>query len=374
MKPEAYTCCKCGYQSQHKNHFRNHLNRKTPCRPLVNDMDLTPEIITHLLERRVYRIKKEKEPPKEKEPKKKKEPKITSQQNVAHIDVQNNDMSTNTHQNILNIFLTMDPQTQVTKHLQTIKSELLPINDCISSRYQKEREDMDENRGNFLFTYEDFINMIDEATKTVDKTQFKDCNFIHDQESSKFICYNEDDEKPRPEWASMNKKKSTTCILAIVQKEYWRNYECYLIRNYENNKGNGKLDGLDGLEGLEELEVINKHIEYYYRFIACFDLQPWVYEAENDSMITVNSVEDDYGDPRSGNRIKNKYMLKYEKIKNTIIEEVKIAFTLCVQTIVGNNGCSNYEYFSTAISALFVKDPKYTNAFDGIVKKDVKRT
>lgn len=359
MKPEAYTCCKCGYQTQYKNHFRNHLNRKTPCRPLVNDMDLTPEIITYLLEHRVYRIKKEKEP------KKKKETKIN--QNIAHIDVQNNDMSTNTNQNILNIFLTMDPQTQMTQHLLTIKSELLPINDCVSARYQKERDDMDENRGNFLFTYEDFINIIDETTKTVDKTHFKDCNLLHDKESKNIICYNEDDLKLKPEWSIMSKKKSTKCIVGIVQKEFWRNYECYLIRNYENNTNT------DNKINDDELEIINKHIEYYYKFIACFDLPPWVAEAANDSMITINSGEDDYGDPKSGNRIKNKYMLKYEQVKSTITDEFKMMSNVCVQAIIKNNGCSNYEYFSTTIRDFFVRDPKYAKAFDEIVNKDVQK-
>jgi hypothetical protein len=239
------------------------------------------------------------------------------------------------------------------------------MNDCVSSRYQKEREDMDENRGNFLFTYEDFINIIDETTKTVDKTLFKDCNFLHDKESNKFVCYNEDDEKPRPEWTIMSKTKSTKCIVAIVQKEFWRNYECYLIRNYENN--------IDNEISNDELQVINTHIEYYYKFIACFDLPPWVAEAENDSMIIVNSGEDEYGDPRSGNRIKNKYMRKYEQTKSAIIDEVKTTFNICVKAIIANNGCSNYEYFSTTISALFVKDPKYAKAFDEIVSKDIKK-
>ena len=60
-KPKSpYLCPRCGYNTSHKPDMRKHLAElKKICPALINDIDLTPEIIQKILDNRVYKIPKE---------------------------------------------------------------------------------------------------------------------------------------------------------------------------------------------------------------------------------------------------------------------------------------------------------------------------
>ena len=36
----VYNCIRCGYETKHKGHFKNHLNRKKICIPTLEDISI----------------------------------------------------------------------------------------------------------------------------------------------------------------------------------------------------------------------------------------------------------------------------------------------------------------------------------------------
>ena len=45
-----YNCVRCGYETKHKGHFKNHLNRKNICIPLIEDISINNIKIYYNLE------------------------------------------------------------------------------------------------------------------------------------------------------------------------------------------------------------------------------------------------------------------------------------------------------------------------------------
>lgn len=47
---KIYNCPRCGYESSQKQNMRTHLLRKKQCKPLVSDMELSPEVQQQIFE------------------------------------------------------------------------------------------------------------------------------------------------------------------------------------------------------------------------------------------------------------------------------------------------------------------------------------
>lgn len=253
-----YTCTRCGYTCKQKTHIYNHLyKRLKTCKPLINDIQLTEETKQDILSNNTKSTNK-------------------NNKSTKKIIYNTNNSNNNTNNNTYNIFLNLDTIKQMEHHHRAINNVLESIDDLVIKLTEDDRENMMRGNGNYLFTHDDLIDTINEATKVKDVDKFTDCVFIHEKERQNTICYNDRDDNRTtgPEWEVLDHNNSAKCVVEIIQKQFWNHYETYLVRKIENEK----------LSEIENGKIV-EHLRLYYTFIACFDLMPYVHGVRSDSEI-----------------------------------------------------------------------------------------
>ena len=153
----AYICPRCEYTTIRKSNMFDHFyKRKTKCNFKSNDIELTNEIKTIVLNDRIYVVKKTKN---------------VNVKSMKHIinnidNITNNNIDNITNNNI-NIFLNLDPIQKMNHHHKAINNTLLPIGDIISMLYENDISgflyDMNENdpeRKKIIKTIRKFLNFV----------------------------------------------------------------------------------------------------------------------------------------------------------------------------------------------------------------------
>jgi hypothetical protein len=54
-----YNCARCGYYTNRKSNIKTHLNRKKPCKPLLEDIDINTLKYNMLQESKIHKLNKE---------------------------------------------------------------------------------------------------------------------------------------------------------------------------------------------------------------------------------------------------------------------------------------------------------------------------
>ena len=347
MINQLYTCPRCNYTAKTKHSIRQHLIfKKKPCPAFLNDIEISDDIIKHILKNRVYKIDSKQELKNTANNNNKKTSdtiNIADTMQVAETMNNNNDNSTNT-QNIINMFLAQPVSDQVSQYHEIMGVPTIPISDLVSDMFKTERENMDNLIGDYSFTIEDFLQTIDKCTQVKDNKKFSDLAFFHNDESNKSLCYHEH-EIIHPAWEDFsNISLATDRLLQIVQNQYWNNYEIYSIILAENAYSTDS----------DKYSTIMENILLYYKFIACFDaLKPVVETLQNDDGI-FNSNESRH---IYSNTIREKYCQKFALQKKQHSHCCIPMQREYIEYIVKNNGSKSYRNFITELTSVFLKDP-----------------
>jgi hypothetical protein len=236
------------------------------------------------------------------------------------------------------------------------------IEDLISEKYETQREDMLAGRGNYLYSFNDFVEMLSDVSKMKDINEFKDCVLIDKKGTNQTICFNESC-TINPSWHSFDADTLTKFLVSKLQEQFLKNYECYLIRKIELpieifNENN------DNNDNNETKEILINHINIYYKFISTFDLDSWAMESRSDSQILFNSDDDQYDSISSGTRLVYNYTQKYKKIvketnSSELLKELKTEKRALFESLVRQNSINTHDKFDEKMRSDFVKNPKY---------------
>jgi hypothetical protein len=206
-------------------------------------------------------------------------------------------------------------------------------------------------RGNYLYGFNDFVEMVSDVSKMKDINEFKDCVLIDKKGTNQTICFNESC-TINPSWHSFDADTLTKFLVSKLQEQFLKNYECYIIRKIEetNNDDN------------DNKELLLKYLYIYYRFISVFDLDAWAMESTTDSHILFNSDDDQYDSISSGKRLVYNYTQKFNTIvkeTNDLLKDLKMGMRCSLECLVRQNSISTHDKFDEKMRNDFVKNPKY---------------
>ena len=221
--------------------------------------------------------------------------------------------------------------------------ELICFDQSIEYKYSKTVEKLENNTWKYGFELkrEDLLDIIDEISKVelnIDKVKtFEDLNIYYDKNADKIQLYD-------GEWEEMLSYKGVKKILEIIQSYYWDAYECYLLRKCFNDTS------------AFNKQVCKELLREYYKFIGCFDVEPFVKNKDNESILgrPCNSVEFSICD-----EIYKLYVSTRDNVKKSEINCVKKS----VIDIIRKNSDRNTTELNKRIFELFNMDEDFKEHF-----------
>ena len=315
-KPD-YECPRCGYCTHHKTFMRKHLmSLKKPCPAARLTIELTDDIKQDILDNRVYH------PP---------APPANNMYNIVN--------NINTNNTIANYVNKLEIKDKLTKYLDFKQLELQDFETTLEEKYIAKVNRMERNgyKYGFVLEAQDIMGIIDEISsiKHEDAT-FEDLNLMFNPKYQKLMIYNNGD------WDEHLIDNGISRIIELVKEYFLDTYEIYLIRRIQNS--------------LASLE----HLTDYYKFIACFRVQPYIKGLPN------NKILYNLSDPRfeeaadfhdiSMYTITDEFYPKYQEISNALCRGEISEMKRKVLEIIKRNSSRNIDEFNKRIVDLIRMD------------------
>ena len=323
----SYQCPRCNYQTSKKTHMRQHLySLKKPCGATQQDIELTDECKEKILRDRL----------------------LKPLQQPSQV-VQNNTLNQtiNNYNQINNLIYKMDPIEKILRYTEYKSLELMDFEDKIEEQYCLEVQRLDKGKlKHFSMDKNSFLSVIDTITTIQDIDKL---NIIYDEVPNKikvFSC---------GEWRSSLLDAGVQEMILKIKGCYLDFYECYLLRKYYN-------------EDLSHPQKCNvkELIEEYYRFVACFDILPYVKD-KNDNEVLYRS-----DDPRhhQGNEftIEEHWYPCYKRIKAALMmSEVKNVKKEVVDIVKKNSKANVIELNKKMMEVLQMDEEFKNNILDNLM-------
>ena len=126
-----------------------------------------------------------------------------------------------------------------------------------------------------------------------------------------------------------------------IQEYYFDSYEKYLIR---------KIRFDDQLNGPRQMRMM-EHLVDYYRFIACFEIDPFVYNEITDHDIVYDKDET--------NELVFEFRQKYNTVKNSLSKSLMNETKKEVTNLIKNISKKNIEELNKTVINLFNMDEEF---------------
>lgn len=318
-----YVCICCGYSTFLKNDMRKHFYKKLkPCPKSANDIELTDEIREYILVNRVYHIPVQ--------------PPVTN--NTVNQIINNNNT-------INNYVASMDAVEKINKYLSFNDISLLDYGDTIENKFKTHAKRFEEGKSDHLALDKyGILDVIDQASSLANQ-EFQNLNILYDEKFNKLKLYD------LGKWNDVLVTNGVRTLLTKIQEFYFDQYECYLIRKIEYS----------GIPAYEK-QVFKERLHNYYRFLGCFDIDPFV-KGKNDSEIKYN-MDDDRNDPYAPYTDENravpiKYLDMYVKVCGETMKNDIIRIKREVIEIVKKNSKKNVDDLNKKIVVLFNMDEEF---------------
>ena len=228
--------------------MRRHLYKKRVCAASVNDIELTDDIKSYILENRIYHI-----------------PKSPEKQTYNIINYNNI---------INNMLVNMDPTVKMDKlcsHKNT-KPRAFDLN--VDLMFEKQRLQLENNVDHQEMSKDDLLEIINLAT-SVDSNNVEDFNLLYDNKMNK-CCFYE-----AGVWKSAFIHSSLKKIINTIQDYFWNAYECYLIRK------------LNQQSTYQKKNEVKEYLIEYYKFLGSMEVDPFVKNRSNNKILYTMD-EDEY--------------------------------------------------------------------------------
>lgn len=274
-----YQCPRCGYTIHRRPAMRKHLyGLKKECPASLNNITITDDIKECILINRVYHI-----------PVQKSEASIINQ-------------TINNYHQINNLIANMDTVEKILKYTGYKNIELLDFEDHIDEQYHKHVKRLDAAKyDNFTLNIQSIMEVIDRVTSMMDVSKF---NILYDEIPNKlkmFCC---------GEWQCMLLEAGIRDMIEKIKVCYLDHYECYLLRKIYDD-ANSPL----------HKQQMKEHLLEYYKFIACFNIQPFVIGSSNNMILYPSSDSRHHASPEndfSAYSIEEEWQKRYNSIKDRI--------------------------------------------------------
>lgn len=225
-----YTCPRCKYTTIIRQNMYKHINRRTICPSVNGHIELTDDVKNIILTERIYH------PPKSK-----------AVQMFNNVNVnQNNQMF---FSNLSTVHL-LDCYNKY-NHLSRV-----PFCNSLQCFLEDKCIELNGQEKTVELFIDDILQMIDHIT-CVDHTLYENINLFYDAIEDKIHYFDIDG------WVSHLAHKGIKSVLEKIQKLYFDNYECYLIKRIVSLPKN------------HEQQFLLERITEFYKFLLTFNLVPY---------------------------------------------------------------------------------------------------
>ena len=231
---------------------------------------------------------------------------------------------------------------KINKYIKYKNIELNDIDETLTKTFKEKTDKLKNNKfKNFHLNLESIINIIDEITTINDINKL---NIFYDNIINKIKIFCDD------EWCSFLIDFGIKNIVDKIQYAYLNSYECYIIR---------KLINENNYKSKIELQEI---LEEYYKFLAWFDIQPYIYK-KNNNTILYNDTDDKYYESDDNYSIYDNYYKIYNDILSKInkIEQSKVKKG--IESIIKKNTKSFIIELNKKFLESFKNDDEFKNDF-----------
>lgn len=295
-----YTCYRCGYETHHKAHIKNHFNRKKICPATIRNDELTDEIKNEILRSRIYR------PPPE----------------ASVPSINNQIYNYNNLGTIMNVICKNIPEEQrITKFVEYNQKEMLCLCDDIEIMFKTEVRKLRNDK-----CFKGYFLDIDEIYEVFDKilklkyADFSDMNIIYNKHHNKFNILDD-----TCEWEDFLMEKGIKYIIEQVQDGYLHEYERYVVSNILTLSGQDK-------------QTYKEHLREYYKFLSTFNMLP-LCSTKNKNM------QSDFVTPQIIDEMYPMYTLIRDTIKLTESNELRRRFIDLIKKGCERNSKNFYTEF-----------------------------
>lgn len=303
-----YYCPRCGYVASQKCNMRKHFySRSKPCPVYESDIELSDDIKEFVLTNHVYRFPKNKPAP------------------CTVI----NQVINNFHQ-INNVVTQMDPLDKLNKLVEHRKLELVEFDDYVENTYDHNIKKLESGQLKYYsLNKTDFLNIIDTLTCV---TNLENFNVLYDAIPHKIRIYSEGI------WKSYLFEAGIGDLIQRIKDCYLDKYELYMIKKYKTT------------DIYHARCTITDSIMEYYRFIACYDMIPYVYEKTDGEIL--GSLSEDH-------ELEEYWYGKYRHVKSTLLASEAKAIKNEIGNIVKRNTKSNIVELNKRIMDLIRVDDDF---------------
>jgi hypothetical protein len=322
---DPYECPRCGYQTYDKTFMRKHLYKlKKQCPGSRNELFMTEEIKSYILQNRIYRP-------------------LEQEKQIKTI--------INTYNTVNNFVANMSVTNKIEKLLNHQGTELQHFEDSVENIY-KNRCIIMENKSLLSpiikLKHENFLEFIDEVSNVT--TRLDKFNILYDAKLNKILLFE------RGTWQESLTLQGMRQIIECIKAHYLDAYECYLIRNI-------KLPGTNPFRRQECLDLLKD----YYSFLVTFDISPYTYNHVDNEIIGEISICDNQID-----MIANEFFDRYQVINDKITKGEIMKLQGEVLDIIRRNSSRNIEELNIKLMDIFRMDTNFKStllAKQGLVDK-----
>jgi len=320
MVKDNYCCPRCRYNTKLKANMYRHLyTLKKKCPTINNDIELTDDIKIYIIENRIYNIPIQHTP-----------------QQIINNQIYN-------YNQFNNLISNMDNMDKVNKFIKIKNIELVDFEDTLDENYHTKVYKLKNNKyKDYQLKFQNMMETIDEITTV---SEISHLNILYDDILNKIKIFCEG------EWKNLLLEIGINDIIKKIQSYYLDAYECYIIRKINNESSNSRYSN--------ELE---DSLYEYYKFLAWFDILPYVYE-KNDNKIIYNNDNNRYHEYCNKYNLSDNYYDKYKIILLKINKSEQNKVKRGIENIIRKNTKSFFLDLNKKLLDSFNNDSEFKNEF-----------
>ena len=304
-----YVCPRCSYKSYKSTDMKRHFNRKRVCAD-KNSVVLTEEMKTTVIENFECHITK-----------------VNTSQNVNNLNMM---------MGIVNSTETLDKVRMLTDH-KGIK--INDIEDDLEKQYEYmvKRLDNDDMTYGYLLKLDDLFNIVNTCTSR-ESGEPDHFNIFFDKMINRLKLFR------GKNWEIFLEDAGVKQLISLIKSYYLDSYEIYLIRNLHNTIG-PKVNPWQ----------LKDHLIIYYRFIAAFELEPYITSLHDEDVVghRLMEYESDF--------LSKTYYKLYNEQKNDQKETSVKSVKKTIANIIKDNSVHNSKMIDKTIIELLKIDETFRN-------------
>jgi hypothetical protein len=307
-----YLCPRCGYSTAKKTNIKNHFfQKKKPCPASVNELELTEEIMNHVLDNRTYKI-------------------VDEAKTVNQVINQYNQLN--------NFIGNMDHYDKLEEMLNYRGAKTIGFGDKVEQRHEREISRLDTNRYKYgiEFGQDRILDILDQSIQAKPE-RIEEINVLFNQKLNKISMFHDD------QWYSYMMETGSKEIIRIVKDYLLVSYEKFILRKlFHPTHAANAYD-----RAQYELQLTD-----YYEFLAIFDLYPYIYGRDNSEIIDCEISE-------NGHFIEDFGMKLYQEKKSELSKSKINRTKKQVVDIIKRNSSFNIENLNKDIVKIINTDDSF---------------